>query len=71
MEFVKSGIAKFRVISELQELAERAFIYKLKKSNPDITQLEIIAEVNRWYKDRPGAPVGDGVGRIGDPSRFQ
>lgn len=67
---MKNGIAKFRVISELQKLAERAFIHKLKKANPEITQQEIIAEVNRWYKDRPGAPSGDGVGRIGDPSRF-
>ena len=68
---MNSGIAKFRVISELQKLAERAFIHKIKKANPDITQQEITAEVNRWYRDRPGAPFGDGVGKIGDPSRFQ
>jgi hypothetical protein len=68
---VKSGIATFEMIAELQRLAERAFVYKLKQKRPDITDLQVDAELSRWYKDRPGADFGDGVGRVGDPSRFR
>ncbi len=65
-----AGIQKFQLIMELQELAERAFLYKLKLKNPNLTEKEITAELNKWYKTRPGAEYGDGVGKIGDPSRF-
>ncbi len=60
-----------KLVSDLQKFAERAFVNKLKIKNPSISPQEIIAELNRWYMDRPGAPFGDGVGRIGDPSRFK
>jgi hypothetical protein len=59
------------MVSNLQKLAERAFVYKLKKKNPSISDQDVIAELNRWYTDRPGAPNGDGFGRRGDPSRFK
>jgi hypothetical protein len=68
---VKSFAARVRLVSDLQKFAERAFIHKLKQKDPDISQKEIIAELNRWYMDRPGAPAGDGFGRPGDPSRFK
>ncbi len=58
------------MIFELQRLAERAFIYKLKEKRPEITEREILFELNKWYKIRPGAEHGDGVGRLGDPARF-
>ncbi|MCZ2389513.1 MAG: hypothetical protein LC113_00365 [Acidobacteria bacterium] len=61
---MKSGIATFETIAELQRLAERAFVYKLKEERPDITPQEIEEEVGKWYKDRPGAEFGDGVGRV-------
>ncbi len=59
------------MISSLQRFAERAFIYKLKKEKPTISREDIIAALNVWYKDRPGAPNGDAVGTVGDPSRFR
>lgn len=62
--------SKFGVIFELVELAERAFIFKLKKRNPFITTSEIERAVRAWYQDRPGAELGDGVGEPGDISRF-
>lgn len=62
--------SKFEVILELIELAERAFVFKLKKDNPLITPSEIEEAVRAWYLDRPGAPLGDGVGEPGDISRF-
>jgi Rv0078B-related antitoxin len=63
-------IEKFAVVLELLELAERAFIYKLKRNRPNITDLEIEEEVEKWYRHRPGAEFGDGEGVPGDPKRF-
>ena len=65
-----NGIMRFQRIIELQELAERAFLYKLKKKSPNLTQDQISAEVYQWYRVRPGAEHGDGEGRPGDISRF-
>lgn len=61
---MQSGVATFEMIAELQRLAERAFVYKLKQKYPDITPQQIELELAKWYKDRPEAEFGDGVGRI-------
>lgn len=63
-------LSKFEIILELVELGERAFVYKLKKSNPHISTTEIEEAVRGWYQDRPGAEQGDGVGVPGDIGRF-
>jgi hypothetical protein len=68
---VENGIATFEMISELQQLAERAFVYRLKEKNPQMTPEQVEIEICKWFKDRPGAEFGDGVGRIGDLSRFE
>ncbi len=68
---MKSYVAQFQLILNMQQFAERAFVNKLKKKRPDITHNEVREEVDKWYTDRPGAPLGDGVGRVGDPSRFR
>jgi len=62
--------SKFEMILELVELGERAFIYKLKKKNPLISPMEIEEAVSAWYRDRPGAVLGDAVGIPGDVRRF-
>lgn len=62
---------KFRLIFELTELAERAFVHKLRAKNPKITEAEIAAAVRDWYHDRPGAPLGDSNGVPGDIRRFK
>jgi len=68
---MESAVAKFQIIMELRRLGERAFLYKLRKKQPNISQQEINAELTKWYRTRPGAEFGDGVGRIGDLSRFE
>lgn len=68
---MRSFVAKIQMIADLQKFAEWAFVYKLKKRDPYISDEGIAAAVNAWYKDRPGAPFGDGVGKIGDPTRFR
>lgn len=67
---MKSGTATFEMIAELQRLAERAFVYKLRQKSPHLTPEEVEVEVGKWYKERPQAEFGDGVGRIGDLARF-
>ena len=62
--------SKFGIILELVELGERAFVYKLRKSNPLIYPFEVDEVVKAWYQDRPGAELGDGVGVPGDVRRF-
>ena len=62
--------SKFEIILELVELGERAFIHKLKKTNPLISPTEIEESVKDWYRDRPGAVLGDGTGVPGDIGRF-
>lgn len=68
---MENGIATFEMIAELQQLAERAFVFRLKEKDPNITPEQIELEIRKWLKDRPGAEYGDGVGRIGDLSRFK
>ena len=68
---MKSYVAKVQLILNMQQFAERAFVNKLKKNRPELSRQGIRDEIDRWYKDRPGSPVGDGGGRIGDPSRFR
>lgn len=68
---MESGIATFEMIAELQRLAERAFVFRLKELHPDITPEQVEIEICKWIKTRPGAEFGDGVGRVGDLSRFE
>ena len=63
-------LSKFEIVLELVELGERAFVYKLKKTNPLISPTEIEKAVRASYRDRPGAEMGDGVGVPGDIGRF-
>lgn len=63
-------IGNFAVVLELLELAERAFLFKLKRDRPGITDLELEEEIRKWYRHRPGAVFGDGEGVPGDPKRF-
>jgi len=53
MDSVKDFEPKFRVVSELQQLGEQAFIHKLKKRNPGISDSEIAEEVAKWYLAEP------------------
>ena len=68
---MENGIATFEMFAELQELAERAFVFRLREKDPNITAEQVELEYCKWLKERPGAEFGDGVGRVGDISRFK
>jgi hypothetical protein len=67
---VQDGKKNFGLMMELADLAERAFVHKLKRKNPQVTPVETEAAVRAWYQHRPGSPVGDGDGVSGDIRRF-
>lgn len=67
---VRDFESKFRVISELQRLGERAFVFKLRKKRPDISPAEISAEIARWYLTREDVSSEDGLVRRADLSEF-
>ncbi|MCC7338653.1 MAG: hypothetical protein IT422_26460 [Pirellulaceae bacterium] len=62
---------RFSMVLQLLEIAERAFVYKLRKRRPAITEQEIEVAIKDWYALRPGASLGDGLGVPGDRRRFQ
>ncbi len=70
MDSVKDFEPKFRVVSELQRLGERAFIHKLKKRKPEITDSEISAEVAKWYLAKPYEMSEKGLVRRSNHSMF-
>ncbi len=59
---------KFRVVSELQRLGERAFVHKLKLKRPGISELEISAEIAHWYLTKIDASPEEGLVRRSDLS---
>lgn len=65
-----SSNSKLQIVANLLDMAERAFVYKLSKRYPDLTEAEIKSAIKTWYATRPGAEHGDGVGVPGDLSRF-
>jgi len=67
---VENGVARFNLLMELRRLGERAFLHKLRQKQPDLTPEQINEALSKWYRLRPGAEFGDGVGRVGDPKRF-
>lgn len=62
---------QFRVVSELQRLAERAFVFKLKKRRPGISDGEMSAEIARWYLTRDDVAAEDYFVRRTDLSKFK
>ncbi len=61
---------KLQIVAQLLDIAERAFVYKLSKRHPEMTEAEVKSAIRNWYATRPGAELGDGVGVPGDPKRF-
>lgn len=41
-----------------------------RREHPEATEAEVEAVVRAWLQERPGAELGDAIGRPGDPSRF-
>ena len=66
---MENGVERFELLMELRRLGERAFLHKLRQKQPNLTSDEINEELSKWYRIRPGAEFGDGVGRVRDLSR--
>ncbi len=68
---MQNVVARIELLMELRRFGERAFLLKLRQKHPDLTPEQESEELSKWYRIRPGAEFGDGVGRVGDPSRFE
>ena len=55
---------RIRAVFDMYEFGELMYRAKLRREHPDATKTEIEALVNAWRIDRPGAPMGDAVGRF-------
>lgn len=54
---------RIRAVFTMYEFGERMYRAKLRRENAGASDAEIDALVNTWRLDRPGAPLGDAVGR--------
>ncbi|MCC6932925.1 MAG: hypothetical protein IT292_06695 [Deltaproteobacteria bacterium] len=64
-------IEKFKITFELHAIACDMFVAKLRKKYPGIDEESASQELKKWLTDRPGAPLGDGVGTPVDLKRFK
>ncbi len=54
---------RIRTVFTMYEFGERMYRTRLRRENPNATDAEIDTLVSAWHLDRPGAPLGDAVGR--------
>lgn len=54
---------RIRTVFAMYEFGERMYRARLRRENPNATDAEIDTLVSTWLRDRPGAPLGDAVGR--------
>lgn len=55
---------RIRAVFEMYEFGEQMYRAKLGREHPDATANEIEALIREWRMDRPGAPMGDAIGRL-------
>ena len=68
---VKDFEPKFRIVSELQRLGERAFVHKLRAKRPEISDADVSAEIARWYLTKIDPSPEEGLVRLTDLSAFK
>lgn len=56
---------RLRTALDLFEFGTDMMRQKLRREAPDATEDEIQARLVAWLQERPGAELGDGVGRPG------
>jgi hypothetical protein len=59
---------RLRLALEMFEFGEQMQRSRLRRLHPDVSDAEIDEKVRSWMLSRPGAALGDGVGR--PSSRF-
>jgi len=55
--------ARLTTALELADLAAEMVECRLRREHPEASAEEIERRLGAWYRERPGAPRGDGVGR--------
>lgn len=55
---------RIRAVFDMYEFGEQMYRAKLRRERPGATKEEIEALVRTWRTNRPGAPMGDAVGRL-------
>jgi Rv0078B-related antitoxin len=55
--------AKLRLALDMYEFGEQALRIRLKRLRPAASEEETEKAVREWRVSRPGAPIGDAVGR--------
>jgi hypothetical protein len=48
----------------MADMAARMVETKYRREHPEACDADVLAHVNAWWQDRPGAPHGDAVGRV-------
>ena len=54
---------RFALTCELFEAGLELMRQNLRRQNPQASEAEIAAALSRWLRTRPGAEVGDTIGR--------
>ena len=54
---------RFALTCELFEAGLELMLQNLRRQNPQASEAEIAAALSRWLRTRPGAEIGDTVGR--------
>jgi len=65
---IEPAAKRLRLALEMFELGVQAQRSRLRRLHPGASDAEIDAKVRAWMLSRPGAALGDGVGR--PSSRF-
>ena len=52
------------LVFELADFAAALVAQRYRREHPDATDRDVGSAVAAWYAQRPGAPSGDGVGRV-------
>ncbi|HCT77506.1 MAG TPA: hypothetical protein DGG94_21395 [Micromonosporaceae bacterium] len=58
-----AAAARLRLALEMYEFGEQAQRSRLRRLRPTATDEEIEKAVRAWRVSRPGAPMGDAIGR--------
>jgi hypothetical protein len=60
---MSAAAARLRTALELQDLGIAMMTQRLRREHPGATDAEVRAWLRAWLDTRPGAELGDGVGR--------
>ena len=59
-------MARMQMALDLYEFAEQIQRQNIRRRNPELSEDEVEERIVQWLQHRPGAELGDGVGRPTD-----